>query len=395
MKILFITLLDLEDLNQKGIYHDFVNELISRGNEVTVVCPSEKRFDGKTKIYNSKEATVLKVKVGNITKTTKIVKGINILRIERAYKKAINNYLENKKFELIVYSTPPITFNNLISYLKKKHNAKTYLLLKDIFPQNAVDLKILKKTSLVYWMFRIKEKKLYKVSDYIGAMSPQNVKYIKTHNKINSDTHIFRNAIYRESHNVDINVIKEKFKLNHHKKLLLYGGNIGLPQGIAYIKKIIDRFNEIENAQLVIVGNGTHYKELENHINTSTNPDIKIFNYMPKDEYNDLLIACDVGLIFLDSRFTIPNYPSRLTDFLAAGKPILCATDKNTDLKDEIISYEVGYWNESNNVDDFINNANELLTNDMRQYKVNATYFYNKVFKIEDNVDNFFNLIHK
>jgi len=72
----------------------------------------------------------------------------------------------------MLYSTPPITFPNVIDYLKR-HNpqAMSYLLLKDIFPQNAVDLGMMTKTGvkgLLYKFFRNKEKKLYAVSEYIG-----------------------------------------------------------------------------------------------------------------------------------------------------------------------------------------------------------------------------------
>ena len=58
-----------------------------------------------------------------------------------------------------------------------------YLLLKDIFPQNAVDLGMFSKGGLLYRMFRKKEERLYQLSDYIGCMSPANVDYILRHNR--------------------------------------------------------------------------------------------------------------------------------------------------------------------------------------------------------------------
>ena len=48
--------------------------------------------------------------------------------------------------------------------------------------------------------------------------------------------------------------------------------------------------------------------------------------------YRRLAGACDVGLIFLDHRFTIPNFPSRLLSYLEKGMPVLCATDEATDV---------------------------------------------------------------
>ena len=83
---------------------------------------------------------------------------------------------------MILYSTPPITLTNLIKRLKKVSNAKTYLLLKDIFPQNAVDLNLLKHGGILYNYFRKQEKVLYKISDFIGCMSPANLKYVLDNN---------------------------------------------------------------------------------------------------------------------------------------------------------------------------------------------------------------------
>ena len=38
------------------------------------------------------------------------------------------------------------------------------------------------KRSLIYRLFRKKEKDLYQISDFIGCMSPANVDYVLTHN---------------------------------------------------------------------------------------------------------------------------------------------------------------------------------------------------------------------
>ena len=87
------------------------------------------------------------------------------------------------KFDLITYSTPPITLTNVVKYLKKKNpKAVSYLQLKDIFPQNAVDIGMFGEKSVFNWYFRRKEKALYKASDFIGCMSPANVEYVLEHN---------------------------------------------------------------------------------------------------------------------------------------------------------------------------------------------------------------------
>src|SRR5690606_23181917 len=90
--------------------------------------------------------------------------------------------LSEKTFDLVLYSTPPITLVKVIEFIKSQHGAFSYLLLKDIFPQNAVDMGMIKKNGFVYSRFRKKEIRLYDISDVIGCMSPANVRFILDHN---------------------------------------------------------------------------------------------------------------------------------------------------------------------------------------------------------------------
>ncbi|WP_414054798.1 glycosyltransferase family 4 protein [Macrococcus equi] len=396
MNILFLTLLNLEDLNQTGIYHDLVNELSAKGNNVTVVSASEKRHGGKTELLCSKGIDVLKVQIGDITQTSYFKKGINTLRIEGLYKKAINKFLSDKSFDLIIYTTPPITFNNLVKKLKKQHNAKSFLLLKDIFPQNAVDLGLFKENGPIYKLFRGKEKKLYEISDYMGAMSEANIQFVKAHNQVDLKSTVIRNALYELDYSIDEEEkldLLSRLGLDPDKRIFLYGGNLGVPQGVEFIKKVMSRFNEVEGGQLLIVGNGTHFKTIKSHSDKLQYDNVNVLNALPKADYDRLVSVCDVGLIFLDNRFTIPNYPSRLTSLLNARKPILMATDVNTDIKDEVLKYNCGLWSPSDDVESFIKNAKQMASMDLKELKDNAYRMYVSEFRIEDNVDKLLEMV--
>src|SRR5699024_5383715 len=141
-----------------------------------------------------------------------------------------------EKFDLIIYSTPPMTFSNLIKLFKRRDNSISYLMLKDIFPQNAVDLNIFSKKGAIYNYFRHKEKQTYSISDLIGVMSLANKKYLLNNNNISDGKiSIFRNSIYEytEEYFKDDNLINilNKYEIKKSKTLFIYGGNIGLPQG--------------------------------------------------------------------------------------------------------------------------------------------------------------------
>ena len=264
------------------------------------------------------------------------------------------------KFDLILYSTPPVTLVSAIEYVKKRDGAKTYLLLKDIFPQNAVDIGMMSKTGvkgLLYKHFRRQEKKLYAISDHIGCMSQANVDYVIKHNpEVDASVEVCPNSVEVIDKSVDDETrkqIREKYGIPLNRKVFVYGGNLGKPQGIPFVIKCLKKCQDIKDAYFLIVGDGTEYGVLENYIEAEKPANVKLMKRLPKEYYDTMVGACDVGLIFLDHRFTIPNFPSRLLGYLQAKLPVLAATDPNTDIGKVIVDGGFGWWCKSDSVEGF------------------------------------------
>ena len=380
MKILFLTLLDIKNIDEHNIYSDLMRELAKQGNEVTIVSPVERRFKEGTHIISydttddwHKNVAILKVKTGNIQKTNIIEKGISTVLLESRIKKAIKEYLKNDKFDLVLYSTPPITIVKPIAYIKKRDNAKSYLMLKDIFPQNAVDLGMLNTHGLkgvLYKYFRKKEKKLYAISDKIGCMSQANVDYVLKHNpEISADkVEIFPNCIEP----VDVSLTEEekremrnKYGIPLDRKVFVYGGNLGKPQGVPFIIDCLRAEKNNDKVFFLIVGDGTEYSKLEQFEKEEKPSNFKLMKRLPKDDYDRMIASCDVGLIFIDHRFTIPNFPSRLLSYMQAGLPVLACTDPNTDIGKVIVEGGFGWWCESNDVNGFVDIVEKDINDDM------------------------------
>ena len=316
--------------------------------------------------------------VDNSTNT--IEKGFSTLLIDKKMVVGINTYFKNVNFDLIIYCTPPITFLNVVKYIKKRDNAKTYLLLKDIFPQNAIDIGILKKTGikgLVYKYFKNKEKQLYKISDKIGCMSNENMRYLLRMNSFidSNKVEVFPNSIEIIDKRIDSlskNKIRLKYNIPNDKRVFVYGGNLGKPQAINYFIEALSKLINNKDAYFVIVGNGTEKKLVQDFIKKHLPNNIKLFDAMNKIEYDEFVSACDVGLVLLDYRFTIPNFPSRILSYMQAGLPIFAWTDKNTDLKDAINEGKFGWWHESNNINNFIDGINEILSENLTKFSINS-----------------------
>lgn len=359
MNVLFLTLLAFDSIQERTLYTDLLREFVKNGHHVYAISPVEKRQNQETHLIEEENATILRLQIGNTQKTNIIEKGISTVMIEPTFKKAISEYFSNVKFDLVLYSTPPITLVSAVEYVKKRDGAKTYLLLKDIFPQNAVDIGIMSKSGLkglLYKHFRRQEKKLYAISDRIGCMSQANVDYVLKHNpeldpKI---VEVCPNSIDVIDKSVDAETrkqIREKYDIPLDKKVFVYGGNLGKPQGIPSLIECLRKCQDIEDAFFLIVGDGTEYGLLENYIKTEKPKNVKLMKRLPKEDYDTMVGACDVGLIFLDHRFTIPNFPSRLLSYMQAKLPVLACTDPNTDIGKVIVDGGFGWWCESNDAE--------------------------------------------
>lgn len=393
MKVLYIGQFDIE-LGKKGIFGGLVTSLLRRNHEV-ILCCADHKYE-RTQIIEYHGIKKVEVKVPNQFGVNIIKKGLILLRLEWVMKKAISKYLKNERFDIVLYATPPITLANVVKYCKKKFGCKSYLMLKDIFPQNAVDLGMMSTrgiTGILYKMFRAKEKKLYKYSDGIGCMSNANIEYVKAHND-NLDGKIielFPNAVIVKSPHAPQKTknrdVLDKLGVSADKLVFIYGGNLGKPQGLDFVAEAIKECCNIEGICFIIVGKGSEKKKLFAELNGV--PNVITLDALPKDEYERLCGQCDVGMVALDKRFTIPNYPSRMLSYLENAMPIFACTDKNTDVKELVEDQaKCGKWCPSGDVDAFKECVKWFVANRDRLERlgVNGYEYMAANFNVADNV---------
>ena len=404
MNVIFLTLAGITDVETRGIYQDLMRKFRNEGHNVYIVTAAERKLGHETSLVESHGVKILNVKTLNVQKTNIVEKGIGTLLIESQFKAAIKKYLGDVKFDLITYSTPPITFTNVVKYLKKENpGALSYLQLKDIFPQNAVDIGMMSTTGakgLLYNFFCRKEKKLYAYSDYIGCMSPANVEFVLRHNpEIEaSRVEVAPNSVELKTNTDDTNLtdkelreknewyyIRKKYELPTDKPVFIYGGNLGKPQGIDYLIKCLDANKDRTDCHFVIVGTGTEYGKLDSWFTVhGLHSCVKVMKGLPKEDYDMLVRSCDVGLIFLDYRFTIPNYPSRLLSYLEYKMPVICATDVNTDIGKIAEENGYGYWCESVKPEDFTALVDKMLVSDRKAMGEKGYEFLKQNYLVEN-----------
>jgi len=391
MNVLFISISSLPHVSEHGISLDLIHEFRRRGHFVYIVCALEKRDNQDTYIAEEDGCKILRVRIGNNKKANIIEKGLTTILLPRKYIAAIKKYYADVKFDLVLYPTPPITQVSTVAFVKKRDGARSYLLLKDIFPQNAVDIGMMGKTGaagLIYHFFRGIEKKLYNISDRIGCMSQANVDYLLRHNPaINPNkVEVCPNSIEIVDKSIgveDRKKIREKYGIPATKTVFVYGGNLGKPQDIPFIIKCIQASQNSTEALFLIVGDGSEYCKLERFVKTDNPPNLKLMQRLPKEDYDTLVGACDVGLIFLDHRFTIPNFPSRLLGYMQAKIPVFAVTDPNTDIGEVIKNGSFGWWCESKNSEVFASTIQSIMEQSFEDKGENAFSFLKANYSVD------------
>lgn len=372
--ILFLT--SVYNFNEKGNLNvDLIDEFARRGHKITVMTPKERKYHPEEIKENHGNITCLQFRCLNFRGEVNLLeKGIATISLGYQYKQAWKKYFSGEQYDLIVYTTMPITYAPILKYLKKKDRAFCYLQQKDFFPQSAVDLGILRKGSFAYKLFRHIEKGLFKVSDKIGVISQKNIEFILNDNPdlSPSKVEVCPNSISPSSYEKVVSAkgkrkeIRDKYGIPQDAVVYLYGGNISRSQGIDFIKQLLSELTQkpIKDAFFLIIGNGNGYNELKSHIDKLGNNSITILPFMEKNEFDKILGAIDVGLVFLDESFTIANIPSRTLAHMDMEQPIIAATDSYTDYKDLIEDNDIGLWSRNGDVETTMSNI-EKMTRDV------------------------------
>lgn len=237
----------------------------------------------------------------------------------------------------------------------------------------------------------MKEKKLYAVSDKIGCMSQANVEYVLQNNPEISPgkVEICPNSIEVIDDGLDDaqkNEARRKYHIPEDKTVFIYGGNLGKPQDIPFIIRCLQANTAFDDRFFVICGSGTEYSKLKDYIDAEKPKNVMLMNGLPKEEYERFVGCCDVGLIFLDYRFTIPNFPSRLLSYMQKRMPVLAATDPNTDVGAVIKDGNFGWQCSSDSVEDFTKTVDTAIASDLDALGQNSFAYLNDNYTVKQSI---------
>jgi glycosyltransferase involved in cell wall biosynthesis len=373
-----------------SIYTDLAEELRKFGHEIIVVVSEQPRNKKKSELTMERGFEVLRVVTGEYFDIGYIQKGITTLKIPFLMRMCIKKFLRERKFDFILFEAPPVTNACLIKWAKKFFDCPAYLMLKDIFPQNAVDLGIMKRNGILFRYFVAKEKKLYEISDHIGCMSQENMKYLLSNNPwLDPDkVELFPNTKKLSDDIISKDFqMRELYNISKEACVFLFGGNMGRPQYIDLLCKAVEMLKEEKDIFFLFIGRGTDRHKIEDTIRENDIKNALVIENIPRSHYEQIIKECDVGLIILDPRFTIPNFPSRILSYMEYAKPVLAATDHVTDIKSLIEDAKCGEWVWSGNTDGFVSKVKEMArSKNLVIQGINGRKYIENNFRVEKSV---------
>jgi glycosyltransferase involved in cell wall biosynthesis len=372
MRFLFVFISYPNVEKDNNMYSALVHELARIGHEIKVIAPV---FESSTKVSQEGGISVIRVRSGALFNTNVVSKSLNMILLNFRYRNAMRRFWPDSNFDWIITSTPPITLSGFLRDLKTKCDAKLYLILRDIFPQNARDLGLI-RDPFIFLYFRKKEKHMYSISNIIGCMSSKNIQFILEHNlKILESKSVtyFPNWIKPScvSTNSELDThIKNRFDFVG-KFVVVFGGNLGKPQKIDFILDLAHEVREEPKIVFYIIGKGTEKARIKKRILKEGMTNVRLFDLLPRDTFQSILRQADLGLVNLSDRFTIPNIPSRTLGYWDASLAVLAATDRNTDLNDEFLKkFDAGLWVETGDIDQYLHQFLKLYNNDNRRKRM-------------------------
>ena len=334
MNILFISIAWPEPGN-RNLYTDLMDEFVSNGHSVYVVGTQDADMNTRHSLTEENGIRILRVLSGKIRQTSYIRKFISLISLGGKMMVAIKESFGQENFDLIIGPTPPITLSRLFKRLRKYYDAPFYLLLKDIWPQGSVDLKVFRKYSLPWLFFRSHEVRTYKVADYIGCMSPLGRQYVLDNNSYlpEQKVEVCPNSI-RPISSVPENIsfdIRDKYNIPRDACVFLFSGNLGIGHGLHFLTEAIKALADYPGAFFVIGGSGTQFQYLQKSLAEFSPPNALLYSFLPRKDFEQMVATSDVGLIFL-YRYTSPQFPSRILSYFEYAKPTLCAVNRETDI---------------------------------------------------------------
>ena len=319
---------------------DLAREFTRQGVEIIVLLPSSE-IELPWQVERIDGFLVLRLKASKTKDIGYVMRTLNeSLMPFEMYKNLQSSPYADVVWDGIVWYSPSIFFGPLVHRLKKKSSCPSYLIIRDIFPEWAVDMQLMGR-GLPYLFFKLIENFQYSVADTIAVQTEGNLSYFdKWKRRTGRNVEVLQNWL-AESPNRGCTISIEKSTLAG-RFIFVYAGNMGVAQGVDIFLHLASKLQDRADIGFVFVGRGSDAKRLAELSAQRRLNNVLFFDEVDPDEISGLYSQCHIGIVSLDIRHKTHNIPGKFISYMRNGLPVLAKVNLGNDIEELIQTNRVG-----------------------------------------------------
>ena len=327
---------------------ELAQELQQRGHQVTVITTwPEYNLDQDATQRSFQELEVedgirvLRVKTLPHHNVNYVVRGLSQLLMPLQFLKKLRTH--KIRPEAVVVYSPPLPLALVGSWLRRS-GVKNILNIQDLFPQNAIDLGIL-RSKLQIKFFKALERYAYQTADSVTVHSEGNRQMLLSQQpQLSGKLKLLHNWVDIEHHNTAGHVsvdFRKKWNITQ-KHVAVFAGVMGPSQYLELILNIAEQMQEHTDLLFLMVGDGKEKVHLQQLAADKQLKNVRFEGFISREVYPDLLNACSIGLVCLSPQNQTPVVPGKILGHMAAGLPIAAFLHTHSDAHELIAQAQCG-----------------------------------------------------
>ena len=284
---------------------------------------------------------VLRVKTLPHHNVNYVVRGLSQLLMPLQFLKKLRTH--KIRPEAVVVYSPPLPLALVGSWLRRS-GVKNILNIQDLFPQNAIDLGIL-RSKLQIKFFKALERYAYQTADSVTVHSEGNRQMLLSQQpQLSGKLKLLHNWVDIEHHNTAGHVsvdFRKKWNITQ-KHVAVFAGVMGPSQYLELILNIAEQMQEHTDLLFLMVGDGKEKVHLQQLAADKQLKNVRFEGFISREVYPDLLNACSIGLVCLSPQNQTPVVPGKILGHMAAGLPIAAFLHTHSDAHELIAQAQCG-----------------------------------------------------
>ncbi|MEQ1648127.1 MAG: glycosyltransferase family 4 protein [Hyphomicrobiaceae bacterium] len=259
-------------------------------------------------------------------------------------RQAMKKHLRNERYDLFIAYSPAAITMSLLSYLLPRRCKASYFIMWDFFPFHHLNIGLI-NNPLVFKLALAIENRMLRKFDVIGCMTLRNAEYLRTHYRIKPSQRVEILPIWGPANQRLVHdklSARTQFKLPTDRKIVVFGGTLSEGRGLEDIIAAAEiARTTAPNLAFLVIGDGRLAHLIKDHPLTAAGT-IIYRDRIPRQDYVDLIGACDAGLVCTVRNVDVPTFPSKTIDYLRAGLPVIASVEESTDFGTFVETNSIG-----------------------------------------------------